>query len=153
MAVAQQQMADDLKHRMADLNVRGTTIGPNILYPNGFQVFSVLDFIQHARTDVLDRDDAVSLFHYLENRHKEDFRGHVLMISTPRDNTSTYHSPTMGIRSLLRLLSLLGDKVEPDFRRDFEQIYSSLYPQYRRIFEEMRHSEEIRRSEELLDIK
>jgi hypothetical protein len=126
MTVAQQHMADELKQRMADLKVRGTMIGPNTRYPNGYLVFSVIDFIQHARTDTPTSADAISLFHYLENRHKEDVRGHVLMISTPRDNNSTYHSPTMTIRSLQRLLCLLGDKVHPEFRRIFEGIIAEI---------------------------
>jgi hypothetical protein len=119
VTVVTQQVVDGLKQRMADLNVRGT-MAP------GHLVFSVIDFLQHARTDTPTSADAISLFHYLENHHKEDVRGHVLMISTPRDNNSTYHSPTMTIRSLQRLLCLLGDKVDPDFRRIFEGIIAGI---------------------------
>ena len=117
VTVVTQQMADELKQRMSDLNVRGT-MAP------GHLVFSVIDFIQHARTDTPTYADATCLFRLLKDRLGEDFTRHVFMIKLPRGN-STYHTPTMTLKGLQTLLPLLGDKVEPDFRRIFEEIYPS----------------------------
>ena len=114
VTVVTQQVVDGLKQRMADLNVRGT-MAP------GHLVFSVIDFIQHARTDTPTYGDATCLFRYLKNRLGEDFTRHVFMIKLPRGN-STYRTPTMTLRGLHTLLPLLGDKVEPEFRRAFQDI-------------------------------
>ena len=114
VTVVTQQVVDGLKQRMADLNVRGT-MAP------GHLVFSVIDFIQHARTDTPTYWDATCLFRYLKNRLGEDFTRHVFMIKLPRGN-STYRTPTMTLKGLHTLLPLLGDKVEPEFRRAFQDI-------------------------------
>ena len=114
VTVVTQQVVDGLKQRMADLNVRGT-MAP------GHLVFSVIDFIQHARTDTPTYGDATCLFRYLKNRLGEDFTRHVFMIKLPRGN-STYRTPTMTLQGLHTLLQLLGDKVEPEFRRAFQDI-------------------------------
>jgi hypothetical protein len=119
MAVVTQHMSDELKQRMADLKVRGTYC------PAGYLVFSMIDFIQHARIDTPTYGDATCLFNNLKNHHDEDFRGHVLMISLPRGN-STYQTPAMTLRQLQMLLRRLGDKVEPEFRRSFEGIIASI---------------------------
>ena len=118
VTVVTQQVVDGLKQRMADLNVRGT-MAP------GHLVFSVIDFIQHARTDTPTYGDATCLFRYLKNRLGEDFTRHVFMIKLPRGN-STYRTPTMTLRGLHTLLPLLGDKVEPEFRRIFEGIIAGI---------------------------
>ncbi len=111
VTVVTQQEVDRLKQRMADLNVRGT-MAP------GHLVFSVIDFLQHARTDTPTYGDAQCLFRHLKDRWGEDFTRHVLMVSLPRGN-STYTTPTMTLKTLHTLLPLLGDKVEPEFRRSF----------------------------------
>ena len=115
VTVVTQQEIDRLKQRMADLNVRGT-MAP------GYLVFSVIDFIQHARTDTPTYADATCLFRYLKDRLGEDFTRNVFMIKLPRGN-STYRTPTMTLKGLHTLLPLLGDKVEPEFRRIFEEVY------------------------------
>jgi hypothetical protein len=117
MAAVTQQMADELRQRMTDLNVRGTYCGAGIL------VFSVIDFIQHARPDTQTPADAACLFRWIRKRHGEDFRGHVGMESLPRDGSKAYQTPVMNIRQLQLLLDLLGDNVQPEFRRTFEEIY------------------------------
>ena len=73
VTVVTQQMADELKQRMSDLNVRGT-MAP------GHLVFSVIDFIQHARTDTPTYADATCLFRLLKDRLGEDFTRHVFGI-------------------------------------------------------------------------
>ena len=118
VTVVTQQVVDGLKQLMADLNVRGT-MAP------GHLVFSVIDFIQHARTDTPTYADATCLFHYLKDRLGEDFTRHVFMIKLPRGN-STYRTPTMTLKGLHTLLPLLGDKVEPEFRRIFEEVYHTI---------------------------
>ena len=118
VTVVTQQVVDGLKQLMADLNVRGT-MAP------GHLVFSVIDFIQHARTDTPTYGDATCLFRYLKNRLGEDFTRHVFMIKLPRGN-STYRTPTMTLKGLHTLLPLLGDKVEPEFRRIFEGIIAGI---------------------------
>ena len=115
VTIVTQQEVDRLKQRMADLNVRGT-MAP------GHLVFSVIDFIQHARTDTPTYEDATCLFHYLKDRLGEDFTRHVFMVKLPRGN-SRYRTPTMTLKGLHTLLPLLGDKVEPEFRRIFEEVY------------------------------
>ena len=115
VTVVTQQEVDRLKQRMDDLNVRGT-MAP------GHLVFSVIDFIQHARTDTATYADATCLFRYLKDRLGEDFTRNVFKIKLPRGN-STYRTPTMTLRGLQTLLPLLGDKVESEFRRSFEEIY------------------------------
>ena len=100
---------------MADLKVRGTMAAA------GYLVFSVIDFIQHARTDTPTYADATCFFRWLRNRHNESLRHDVILMKLPRGN-STYHTPTMTLRGLYMLLGLLGDKVQPDFRRSFEAI-------------------------------
>ena len=114
VTVVTQQEVDRLKQRMADLNVRGT-MAP------GHLVFSVIDFIQHARTDTPTYGDATCFFRCLKERWGEDFTRHVFMIKLARGN-STYRTPTMTLKGLHTLLPLLGDKVEPEFRRIFEEI-------------------------------
>ena len=109
----------ELMQRMADLKVRGT------ICRAGYLVFSVIDFIQHARTDTPTYGDATCLFRYLKNRHGEDFSGHVLMISLTRGN-STYQTPAMTLRHLQLLMMSLGNKVEPEFRRSFEGIIAGI---------------------------
>ncbi len=106
-----------LLERMAELNVRGATCRA------GYLVFSVIDFIQHARTDTPTYGDATCFFRWLRNRHNESLRHDVILMKLPRGN-STYHTPTMTLRGLHMLLGLLGDKVEPEFRRIFEGIFA-----------------------------
>ena len=115
VTVVTQQEVDRLKQRMTDLNVRGT-MAP------GHLVFSVIDFIQHARTDTPTYGEATWFFRCLEERWGEEFTRHVFMIKLPRGN-STYRTPTMTLKGLHTLLPLLGDKVEPEFRRIFEEVY------------------------------
>jgi hypothetical protein len=112
--VVTQQVVDGLKQRMADLNVRGT-MAP------GHLVFSVIDFLQHARTDTPTYGHAQCLFRHLKDCWGEDFTRHIFMVKLPRGN-STYHTPTMTLKTLHTLLPLLGDKVESEFRRIFEGI-------------------------------
>ena len=114
VTVVTKQEVDRLKQRMADLNVRGT-MAP------GHLVFSVSDFIQHARTDTPTHGDATCFFRCLEERWGEDFTRHVFMVKLPRGN-SEERTPTMTLRGLRTLLPLLGDKVQPEFRRIFEGI-------------------------------
>jgi hypothetical protein len=118
VTVVTQQVVDGLKQRMADLNVRGT-MAP------GHLVFSVIDFLQHARTDTPTYGDATHLFRCLEDRWGEDFTRHVFMIKLPRGN-STYRTPTMTLGGLHTLLPLLGSKVQPEFRRIFEGIITGI---------------------------
>ncbi len=115
MTVVTQQVVDGLKQRMAGLNVRGT-MAP------GHLVFSVIDFIQQVRTDTPTYAEATCLFRCLEDRWGEDFTRHVFMVKLPRGSCS-YRTPTMTLRGLHTLLPLLGDKVQPEFRRMFEEIY------------------------------
>ena len=115
----------ELIQRMADLNVRGTTCRAGVL------VFSVIDFVQHARTDTPTYGHATCLFRWLRNRHDESLRHDVNYMKLPRGN-SAYHTPTMTLRKLQMLLRLLTDNgdddeaqadfVHPDFRRSFEAI-------------------------------
>ena len=105
----------ELMQRMADLKVRGTTTAA------GYLVFSVIDFIQHARTDTPTYGDATCFFRWLRNRHNESLRHDVILMKLPRGN-STYHTPTMTLRGLQMLLRFLGDKVEPQFHRAFQGI-------------------------------
>ena len=118
VTVVTKQEVDRLKQRMADLNVRGT-MAP------GHLVFSVIDFIQRARTDTPTYGDATRFFRCLEERWGEDFTRHVFMVKLPRGN-STYRTPTMTLKGLHTLLPLLGDKVEPEFRRIFEEVYHTI---------------------------
>lgn len=118
VTVVTQQEVDRLKQRMADLNVHGT-MAP------GHLVFSVIDFIQRARTDTPTYGDATRFFRCLEERWGEDFTRHVFMIKLPRGN-STHRTPTMTLGGLHTLLPLLGDKVEPEFRRIFEEVYHTI---------------------------
>ena len=118
VTVVTQQEVDRLKQRMAGLHVRGT-MAP------GHLVFSVIDFIQHARTDTPTYEDATCLFHHLKDRLGEDFTRHVFMVKLPRGN-SRYRTPTMTLKGLHTLLPLLGDKVEPEFRRIFEGIIAGI---------------------------
>lgn len=118
VTIVTEQEVDRLKQRMADLNVRGT-MAP------GHLVFSVIDFLQHARTDTPTYGDATCLFRYLKDRWGEDFTRHVFMIKLPRGN-STYSTPTMTLGGLHTLLPLLGDKVEPEFRRIFDGIITGI---------------------------
>ena len=115
VTVVTQQVVDGLKQRMAGLNVRGT-MAP------GHLVFSVIDFIQHARTDTPTYADATCLFRCLEERWGEDFTRHVFMTTLRRGN-SEERTPTMTLKGLHTLLPLLGDKVQPEFRRTFEEIH------------------------------
>ena len=115
VTVVTQQEVDRLKQRMSDLNVRGTMA-------LGHLVFSVIDFIQHARTDIPTYGEATRFFRCLEERWGEDFTRHVFMVKLSRGN-STYRTPTMTLKGLQTLLPLLGNKVEPEFRRIFEEIY------------------------------
>ena len=118
VTVVTQEAVDRLKQRMADLNVRGT-MAP------GHLVFSVIDFIQHARTDTPTYADATCFFRCLEERWGEDFTRHVFMVKLPRSN-STYRTPTMTLGGLHTLLPLLGGKVQPEFRRIFEEVYHTI---------------------------
>jgi hypothetical protein len=115
VTVVTQQVVDGLKQRMTGLNVRGT-MAP------GHLVFSVIDFIQQARTDTPTYGDATCLFRGLEDRWGEDFTRHVFMVKLPRGNCS-YRTPTMTLCGLHTLLPLLGDNVQPEFRRTIEEIY------------------------------
>ncbi len=115
VTVVTQQVVDGLKQRMAGLNVRGT-MAP------GHLVFSVIDFLQQARSDVPTYADATCLFRGLEQRWGEDFTRHVFMVKLPRDRNSQ-RTPVMSLHALHTLLPLLGDKVQPEFRRTFEEIY------------------------------
>ena len=115
VTVVMPQVIDGLKQRMAGLHVRGT-MAP------GHLVFSVIDFLQQARTDCAGDGDATRLFGVLEERWGEDFTRHVFMTTLRRGN-SEERTPTMTLRALHTLLPLLGDKVQPEFRRTFEEIY------------------------------
>ena len=108
----------DLIQRMADLKVRGTTAAA------GYLVFSVIDFIQHARINTPTYEAATCWFRNLIIRH-EAVRHEVVMIRLPRGN-STYRTETMTLRGLQMLLMLMGDKVEPEFRRVFEGIIAGI---------------------------
>jgi hypothetical protein len=110
----------DLIQRMADLKVRGTTAAA------GYLVFSVIDFIQHARTDTPTYGDATCWFLDLISRH-EAVRHEVVMMKLPRGN-STYRTQTMTLRGLQLLLMLMGDKVEPEFERAFQDIITQFMP-------------------------
>jgi hypothetical protein len=114
LTVVTEEVVDGLKQRMAGLNVRGT-MAP------GHLVFSLIDFIQHARTDTPTYADATDFFRCLEERWGEDFTRHVFMVELPRGN-STYRTPTMTLGGLHTLLPLFGGKVHPEFRRTFEEI-------------------------------
>ena len=118
VTVVTQQMADELKQRMSDLNVRGTYC------PAGYLVFSVIDFIQHARINTPTYEAATCWFRNLIIRH-EAVRHEVVMIKLPRGN-STYRTETMTLRGLQMLMMLMGDKVEPEFRRVFEGIIAGI---------------------------
>ncbi len=109
----------DLMQRMADLNVRGTTA------PAGHLVFSVIDFIQHARINTPTYEAATCTYRDLAHLHNEAVRHEVVMIKLPRGN-STYRTETTTLRGLHRLLMLLGDNVEPQFRRIFEAIIAGI---------------------------
>jgi hypothetical protein len=109
---------------MTDLNVRGTTNRAGVL------VFSVVDFVQHARTDTPTYGHATCLFNWLRARH-ESLRHDVNYMKLPRGN-SAYPTPTMTLYKLQGLLRLLTDNgaddeaqadfVRPDFRRSFEAV-------------------------------
>ena len=114
VTVVSQQVVHRLKQRMAGLNVRGT-MAP------GHLVFSVIDFLQQARTDCPTYDHATCFFRRLEERWGEDFTRHVFMLKLRRDDTD--YTPTMTLKGLHTLLPLLGDKVQPEFRRSFEEIF------------------------------
>ena len=118
VTVVTQQEVDRLKQRMAGLNVRGT-MAP------GHLVFSVIDFIQHARTDTPTYGEASDFFRCLEERWGEDFTRHVFMVSFPvrgAHPNSEERTPTMTLGGLHTLLPLFGGKVHPEFRRTFEEI-------------------------------
>ena len=114
VTVVTQQEVDRLKQRMADLKVRGTYC------PAGYLVFSVIDFIQHARINTPTYEAATCWFRGLIIRH-EAVRHEVVMMKLPRGN-STYRTPSTTLRGLQTLLMLMGTKVEPEFRRVFEDI-------------------------------
>ena len=118
VTVVTQQEVDRLKQCMADLNVRGT-MAP------GHLVFSVIDFLQHARTDTPTYGDATCLFRHLKDRWGEDFTRHVFMVKLRRGNCSE-HTPTMTLKCLHMLLPLLGASVQPEFRRIFEGIIAGI---------------------------
>ena len=99
---------------MADLKVRGTTCRA------GYLVFSVIDFIQHARINTPTYEAATCWFRGLIIRH-EAVRNEVVMIRLPRGN-STYRTQTMTLRGLQMLLMLMGNSVEPEFERAFQDI-------------------------------
>ena len=98
----------ELMQRMADLKVRGTTTAA------GYLVFSVIDFIQHARINTPTYEAATWRYRDLINRHNEAVRHEVVMIKLPRGD-STYQTPSMTLRGLQMLLMLMGNKVEPEF--------------------------------------
>ena len=101
----------EVMQRMADLKVRGTTAAA------GYLVFSVIDFIQHARINTPTYEAATLWFRDL----MADKSPEVVMIKLPRGN-STYRTPSTTLRGLQTLLMLMGTKVEPEFRRVFEDI-------------------------------
>ena len=118
VTVVTQQAVDRLRQRMAGLHVRGT-MAP------GHLVFSVIDFLQQARTDTPTYGEATCFFRCLEERWGEDFTRHVFMVKLPaeeRTADSEERTPAMTLRGLHTLLPLLGDKVQPEFRRAFEEI-------------------------------
>jgi hypothetical protein len=118
VTVVTQQVVDGLKHRMADLNVRGT-MAP------GYLVFSVIDFLQHALNGTHPTyADATCLFHGLEERWGEDFTRHVFMVKLRRNCKED--TPTMTLSGLHMLLPLLGSKVRPEFSRIFEGIIAGI---------------------------
>jgi hypothetical protein len=84
VTVVTQQVVDGLKEGMAGLKVRGT-MAP------GHLVFSVIDFLQQARTDCPTYGDATRLFRGLEERWGEDFTRHVFMVKLRRKDTD--HTP------------------------------------------------------------
>ena len=112
----------EVMQRMADLKVRGTTAAA------GYLVFSVIDFIQHVRINTPTYELATLWFRDLiadESPYQREVRGHVVMTRLPRGN-STYRTETMTLRGLQMLLMLMGDKVEPEFRRIFEGIIAGI---------------------------
>ena len=118
VTVVMPQVIDGLKQRMAGLHVRGT-MAP------GHLVFSVIDFLQHALPGTHPTyEEATCLFHGLEERWGEDFTRHVFMVKLRRKDT--VHTSTMTLKGLHTLLPLLGDKVEPEFRRSFEGIIAGI---------------------------
>ena len=110
----------DLIQRMADLNVRGTT------RDDGYLMFSVIDFIQHARINTPTDEVATLWFRDLIIRH-ESVRQEVVMMKLPRGN-STYRTETMTLRGLQLLLMLMGNNVEPEFERAFHDIITQFMP-------------------------
>ena len=120
VTVVTQQMADELKQRMSDLNVRGTYC------PAGYLVFSVIDFIQHARINTPTYEAATCWYRDLIIRH-EAVRHEVVRMKLPRGN-STYQTQTMTLRGLQMLLMLMGDKAEPEFERAFQDIITQFMP-------------------------
>jgi hypothetical protein len=109
----------DLIHRMADLKVRGTTCRA------GYLVFSVIDFVQQAHVDAATYEAATWAYRDLVHRHHEAVGRDVVMIQLARGG-GTYRTEAMRLRGLHMLLTLLGDKVEPEFRRIFEGIIAGI---------------------------
>ena len=112
VTVVTQQMADELMQRMADLNVRGTYCAA------GYLVFSVIDFIQHARIDTPTYEAATRRFRAMD---QEVMRPCIVMIKLPRGK-STYQTPCMSLVGLQKLFMRLHNKVEPEFHRAFQDI-------------------------------
>ena len=113
---------DELMQRMADLKVRGTTTAA------GYLVFSVIDFIQHARINTPTYQAATHRFRDLmadKSPAREHVRQQLRMIKLPRGN-STHRTPSTTLRGLQTLLMLMGTKVEPEFRRVFEGIIAGI---------------------------
>ena len=106
----------EVMQRMADLKVRGTTAAA------GYLVFSVIDFIQHARINTPTYEAATHRFRAMDQLTDEEIRRpHIVMIKLPRGN-STYQTPCMSLVGLQLLFMWLHNKVEPEFRRVFEDI-------------------------------
>jgi hypothetical protein len=112
----------DLIQRMADLKVRGTTCRA------GYLVFSVIDFIQHARINTPTYETATRWFRAMDQRtYEEVMRPHIVTIKLPRGN-STYQTPCMSLVGLRMLFMCLHNEVEPEFEHAFQGIITQFMP-------------------------
>ena len=107
----------ELLERMAGLQVRGAPCRA------GYLVFSVIDFVQQARINTPSYEAATLAFRGLAHRHPEAVGREVLMIPLARGG-GTYRTQAMRLHGLQMLLTLLGDKVEPEFERVFQAIFA-----------------------------
>ena len=107
----------ELLERMAGLQVRGAPCRA------GYLVFSAIDFVQEARMNTPSYEAATLAFRGLAHRHPEVVGREVLMIPLARGG-GTYRTQAMRLHGLQMLLTLLCDKVEPEFERAFQAIFA-----------------------------